>query len=109
MPKPPTTKSTEFLERWRKQNEPTQRPLFPTQGENEKQKSPPKGKRLTLPLEDRLVLAEFRDLIVGDMDSRLERIAVAVERIATRLENGGVYLAATSSASIHKRIPEDKF
>jgi len=45
-----------------------------------------KNKRLTLPLDDRLAIAELHDLFVGDADSRLERIAIALERIAGRLD-----------------------
>lgn len=48
-----------------------------------------KGKRLTLPLEDQLVLAGLRDLLVGDVDSRLERIAVALERMANAMKKDG--------------------
>ena len=59
---------------------------FGPQAQKPANDKPAKGKRLTLPLEDRLVLAELRDLIVGDSDSRLERIAVASERTATALE-----------------------
>ena len=77
------------------------RPLFSVQGENSKQpaKQAVKGKRMTLPLEDKLVLAEVRDLLVGDADSRLERIATALEKIAGILEGGYHYVRPPDKTS----------
>lgn len=53
-------------------------------------KPAPRVKRATLPLEDKLVLAELRDLMVGKSEDSLERIAVALERIADALRILGI-------------------